>query len=834
MQIPLVLKFCPERKEFVKRSKNTNSGNLRWCHLLVGGVFVLLLLAIVAQAASGAADPYKILGLQRHATLQDIRRAYKQLAKEWHPDKSDHPEAETKFVEIKQAYELLSDSERRKAYDLHGITNEDAYLYKERPDYSSYGRFPDPFEQFFGHNFNFHDQDISLFHKLSITSKYYESNIVPKSYHTPQILMFYSDWCFSCMKAANSFKKMIDTLEPYGVTFATINAGHENQLVRKVGVHSLPCVIMVLEGHNYVYKESVYNTQRVVEFIRQKLPYKLLPVIDDGSIDGFLQGWADNRVRALVMEPRVQPRLRYLITAFHFRERVAFGFVQLNSVKTKHIQERYKVHPSLDTLLIFNEDSSRPVASISMSDIPTPTLNNIISVNQYLALPRLSSQAILEGVCPAEWNRPRKRLCVVLVTENTATHDDARQAMRRIAMASSYSPERVRYAYIYQEKQTEFISALTEHGKLEETVLKVVIIWRRDTKHIKYEWIHETTLQATVDKSGVENETHEINFNNTKQKLDGAIQRLLRSSEALSFEAEVKDLLDEHAQGMVIRILNKVLLAFEYMTDNLGQEHILPALSVVGTVAFILAVGYLMSYLVRIEEENIQKKQSASSNGKNGKLANYIPELRLHELRAEKYNGLVRLLKPGCRTIVLLTDLQSRNKLIPAFHKAVWPYRKNKTLMFAHMLIEKGIGWYAELLRLSLSESREMKINPRNCIGTVIALNGHRKYFCMYHAKHPESNRGAKRMMKMTRQLSSLPSDPEAGAFLGMESSDSEASTSDVSEPKILLEENLLDGLPNWLDRLFEGTTHRYYINYWPDFTSKDEEKEDRCSCGSI
>lgn len=76
-------------------------------------------------------------------------------------------------------------------------------------------------------------------------------------------------------------------------------------------------------------------------------------------------------------------------------------------------------------------------------------------------------------------------------------------------------------------------------------------------------------------------------------------------------------------------------------------------------------------------------------------------------------------------------------------------------------------------------------------------------------------------MMKMTRQLSTMPSDPEAGAFLGMDSSDSETSTSDFSEPKILLEENLLDGLPNWLDRLFEGTTHRYYINYWPDFTSK-------------
>lgn len=64
--------------------------------------------------------------------------------------------------------------------------------------------------------------------------------------------------------------------------------------------------------------------------------------------------------------------------------------------------------------------------------------------------------------------------------------------------------------------------------------------------------------------------------------------------------------------------------------------------------------------------------------------------------------------------------------------------------MFAHMLIEKGLSWYSELLRLSLSETRDMNINPRNCIGTVIALNGHRKYFCMYHAKHPETSRGAK------------------------------------------------------------------------------------------
>lgn len=71
--------------------------------------------------------------------------------------------------------------------------------------------------------------------------------------------------------------------------------------------------------------------------------------------------------------------------------------MQVNSENSVLIKDRFKAHPSLDTLLIFNEDLERPVASVSMSDIPTATFRNIISSNQYLALPRLSSQEMLEG-----------------------------------------------------------------------------------------------------------------------------------------------------------------------------------------------------------------------------------------------------------------------------------------------------------------------------------------------------------------------------------------------------------------------------------------------------
>lgn len=381
------------------------------------------------------------------------------------------------------------------------------------------------------------------------------------------------------------------------------------------------------------------------DFVRLKLPYKLLGNVKDSNVDAFLSGWTDNRVRALVMEPRSQPRLRYLIAAYHFRHLVAFGFVQLNSPDTTEIQHRYKVNPSLDSAHVFNEDASKPVASVQMADIPSETLNVVIKVNRYLALPRLSSQEMLDGICPAEWNRPRKRLCVILVTENTENHDRARETLRRIALQSSYSTERVRFAYIYQNKQFDFINSLSAHGRPDNTLLRIVVIWRRDMRHIKYEWIHETDLHVN-DHQALDNETYEGVVNKTKLKIDNVIQTLLRPNEALSYEAEVKvsglllffienvsrresylylqDLLDEHAQGLLFRIVTKLYTSLEYFVDNLGSEHIWPALSVVATILFILGVGYLMSYLVRMEEDTVKRNENKDQLNNNGKYFKYF------------------------------------------------------------------------------------------------------------------------------------------------------------------------------------------------------------------
>jgi curved DNA-binding protein len=69
-------------------------------------------------------DYYKTLGVSKTATEKEIKQAYRKLAKKHHPDANpDDPTAETKFKEINEAYEVLSDSEKRSMYDRFGTVN---------------------------------------------------------------------------------------------------------------------------------------------------------------------------------------------------------------------------------------------------------------------------------------------------------------------------------------------------------------------------------------------------------------------------------------------------------------------------------------------------------------------------------------------------------------------------------------------------------------------------------------------------------------------------------------------------------------------------------------
>lgn len=65
-------------------------------------------------------DYYKILGIQPGANEEEIKKAYRRMALKFHPDKNKDPNAEEKFKEIAEAYEVLSDPKKKTVYDQYG------------------------------------------------------------------------------------------------------------------------------------------------------------------------------------------------------------------------------------------------------------------------------------------------------------------------------------------------------------------------------------------------------------------------------------------------------------------------------------------------------------------------------------------------------------------------------------------------------------------------------------------------------------------------------------------------------------------------------------------
>jgi molecular chaperone DnaJ len=97
-------------------------------------------------------DFYEVLGVDRTADDAEIKRAFRKLAQQWHPDVNTEPEAQERFKEINEAYQVLSDPQRRQSYDMFGRAGVGGGTGGGDPFGGSagFGGFSDIFDAFFG------------------------------------------------------------------------------------------------------------------------------------------------------------------------------------------------------------------------------------------------------------------------------------------------------------------------------------------------------------------------------------------------------------------------------------------------------------------------------------------------------------------------------------------------------------------------------------------------------------------------------------------------------------------------------------------------------------
>ena len=157
---------------------------------------------------------------------------------------------------------------------------------------------------------------------------------------------------------------------------------------------------------------------------------------------------------------------------------------------------------------------------------------------------------MLDYLCPPEMSTSRRRLCVILVTEDREEDDEARDQLRQFTRQFKYNPERIKFSYIYRNKQTEFLSSLssgimgsnkTIHYYLVTIIISfedgespaepqshMVIVWRQDAHRLSYSWLSQPFV------SGVDH------WNTSKQLLQSTLMKLLTSSQPLAYQTMMK------------------------------------------------------------------------------------------------------------------------------------------------------------------------------------------------------------------------------------------------------------------------------------------------------
>ncbi|XP_061592673.1 dnaJ homolog subfamily C member 16-like [Cololabis saira] len=772
-------------------------------------VLVLVLSALLAGSthAGPEMDPYKILGVSSRASQAEIKKVYKRLAKEWHPDKNKDPGAEDMFIKITKSYEILSNEDKRTSYDRYGQTDDTQPYGGGR-----YGHRHDNFyfdESFFSFPFNSKNTRDFADGKYALHFNQYVGEVVPDSYRRPYLIKITSDWCFTCIHIEPVWKEVVQEMESLGVGIGVVDVGDERRLANHLGAHRTPSILGVISGKVTFFHYAVAK-EHLRQFVEDLLPQRLVEQVNDKNDQQFLNSWYElNKPHVLLFDQVPVVPLVYKLTAFAYKDHLQFGYVDQGLSETANLQKRFNINTYAPTMLVFKENVDKPADIIQAKEMKKQIIDEFISNNKFLLAPRLVNQKLFDELCPVKQFHRRRKYCVLLITGDEEAFSFGNQAF--LSFASTNAKEVVRFAYVYQRLQQPLCDTLMQSKDSSQSPPQVLILERRNAAG-------KALFKPVTAWNGSEED---------KQTLLEELERLQQDPSILIHDAMLPELNNEFASMFVIRW---VYASYDYLSEVIDDilhnnwREMMPLLSLIFSALFILFGTVVVQAFSDSSEDKPTKpktkdgaKAENGSSGAGGTSSRHPKKnfVEVTELTDITYMSNLVKLRPGHMNIVLVLADASKNILLSKFAKEVYSFTGSLTLHFSFLNLDKHSEWMNKLLEYAQdavqidADEDEGGNHKVDYTGYVLALNGHKKYLCLFKPVYTGEDVDGKS------------SEDEGGASGGRHRSSSRddhapRKSSRSRAISTLQIHHKLDRLGLWMERLMEGTLPRYYVPAWP------------------
>ncbi|KAJ8369774.1 hypothetical protein SKAU_G00098020 [Synaphobranchus kaupii] len=770
-------------------------------------VTLYLLLSNTAVKSASEFDPYKVLGVAKSSSQAEIKKVYKQLAKEWHPDKNKNPEAEDMFIRITKSYEVLSSEEKRANYDRYGQTDENQQYSQPQQGYHHFhnGFYFD--ESFFHFPFNNKGSRDNADSKYVLHYNQYVNDVVPDSFRRPYLIKITSDWCFTCIHIEPVWKETVQELEALGVGIGVVDVGYERRLANHLGAHRTPSILGLINGKVTFFHYAVVK-EHLKQFVEDLLPQRLVEKVTDRNYLEFLNSWHEqNKPHVLLFDQVPVVPLLFKLTAFANKDYLEFGYVDQGLSETANLLRQFNINTYAPTMLVFKENTDKPADIIQAKGMKKQIIDEFITNNKFLLAPRLVNQKLFDELCPMKQFHRRRKYCVLLITGEEESFTVGNKAF--LSLASSNTKEVLRFTYVYQRQQQSMCEALLKSR--DSSPPQVVILERRNAAgKVLYKPLMSGWNGSEEDK----------------RKLLEELEVLQKDPSVLNYDAMLPELNNELASMFLIQW---IYTAYDYLSqigDDLlhnNWREMMPLLSLIFSALFILfGTVIIQAFSDSGEEKQMKPKAKEATKTENGSpgaastSSSRPPKknfVEVTELTDITYTSNLVKLRPGHINVVLVLTDASKNILLSKFAKEVYSFTGSLTLHFSFLNVDKHSEWMdalleaaPEALRADGDEDEDEASHRMDYTGYVLALNGHKKYLCLFRPVYTGEDLDVK-------------SSEEEGGRSRSGSREEQHPRKAVPRSRstsTLQIHHKLDRLGLWMERLMEGTLPRYYIPAWP------------------